>query len=1318
MDVERRPSLDASCVPASDVRVVAQRCRLALDLASRSATGTASLWVSLPAGAGSLRLHCRQLRIGSVAVNGADARWRCADFVGDAGAAAGAGPDVEAWHAAAEVGAAASGEVEVEVAGAPGAVVERGRGRDGFAATVAQLATHCVVLNYDLPRDPGAGLDFSPARPGPAASVCARGDGERLAAGDCDGARCWTPCVDRVDAAHAWRLEIDAPAPFAVYASGRRDEGAQEIAAFDVDRARARAVGFVVAAFGEERATAKTTKPKLSATRVESLVAATPRALQTLPSPAPHHRSLQTLPSPGPSHRSLPGAFFAGEAPRLTRVDSSWASERPSPRAARAGGPRVACVAEASGDDGDALRDAVLERLGDALQFWRAFFGRGGGDHALVVVDDLRGGNAASFAGLTVLKKSTLARGLDRWCVGHGARDGACLALFRSLCLEDVDLGDVDDGWLLDGAAGYLLTRYVERSRGADEHRRLLRRLAEAALALERDGVDAPLRFSADETETDAALRAHGPRGAPERRVCAAPLALHALEPLVGGRGRLREVLGEVLAPRDPRAGPATTAALLDAGRRAAADGAEARADAFDAWASGWLGRRGCGATLALSFAYNRKRHTIEADFRRTAGAAFSGKVAVRVVERDDAWDYFKRVEADAHRWEFKCHSRGAVARFSPAVNERYRKPAMIAARVAKSGDRDVVEYDDDKPAAATWGRGTVRKPWRAKREVEPTRATGAAAIAAENEKKKRGRESESDEEKPEEKKEEDDDDGDESDGGPDDRERAHWGEDVVEAARAANETPVLWVKVDPDQRLLRPVELAQTDAAWVEQLFGDDDAGAQLAAVEALAAGSRDATAAARLLAARALATCLRGTTTHGEHHVAVRCAAARGLAAWQAREARRAAAGEAASNFAAVQLRAAFDERFRKRGAKGRDGAERAGKLRPGLFPRSDDLSRDALALKTALAAALGSSGGGADDAIARLVEVLRQHVDGDASHLPADLFVAHALAALGLRAGEGAAAAARGAAATQATRYLEWDLLPGARSRSARACVASAALFALGRLDVAAAEDAGGDDGDLRDAALSRPRAFAASTYPEAVRATAVRRALAAGAACGDLRGAVAWALGVLDAPDARGYVRRVGGRALVEAVAGRGVSARPGDALDLPCGLDADEPLLARSPFLAPGPEAAAPRAGDDVAALAPAVLDAARGPAATFDRRWRLALLDAHAALVPPAPGAVGLPPAVARIRDAVAAARAARAAARARAVDAARADLAAERAAPDAGKPAAPKKFVFKAKKRADAAPPAAAAPAPAAAAAAPAAAAAFSLSSLGTPGA
>ena len=87
MDVERRPSLDASCVPASDVRVVAQRCRLALDLASRSATGTASLWVSLPAGAGSLRLHCRQLRIGSVAVNGADARWRCADFVGDVGAA-------------------------------------------------------------------------------------------------------------------------------------------------------------------------------------------------------------------------------------------------------------------------------------------------------------------------------------------------------------------------------------------------------------------------------------------------------------------------------------------------------------------------------------------------------------------------------------------------------------------------------------------------------------------------------------------------------------------------------------------------------------------------------------------------------------------------------------------------------------------------------------------------------------------------------------------------------------------------------------------------------------------------------------------------------------------------------------------------------------------------------------------------------------------------------------------------------------------------------------------------------------------------------
>ena len=133
-------------------------------------------------------------------------------------------------------------------------------------------------------------------------------------------------------------------------------------------------------------------------------------------------------------------------------------------------------------------------------------------------------------------------------------------------------------------------------------------------------------------------------------------------------------------------------------------------------------------------------------------------------------------------------------------------------------------------------------------------------------------------------------------------------------------------------------------------------------------------------MLAARALAACVRGARGF-EPAAPVRRAACAALAAWQRREHVRAAPAGAppASLYGSAQLHKAFDERFKRSGGRGG--------LRPGAFPRNDRAAADALSLKASLVAALGDArpprgvrakGAHRDDAVPRLVELLRGHDD----------------------------------------------------------------------------------------------------------------------------------------------------------------------------------------------------------------------------------------------------------------------------------------------------------------------------------------------------
>lgn len=1219
---------------AWDADVVATRCALSLDVAARKFTGRAALWVRAPR-ATCLRLHCRGVTIKSIEVNNEAARWRLRDPISEIAATKvkGAGSlEAAAWLSAAEE-ACKAGELEIEV---PAKTVLSGlpahdgtddafarKARRSCAAHLPSVAgdaleNRLVVIEYEGTD----GLDFTPAS-GKATACLTRA--RRGAAPDVNGLRCWCPCVDRTDVTCAWRLEVTVTEDLGVACGGTRRPDINGASCYDIAKARARSVGFVVGRF-----VAKETAVNLASTKA-CLESGPPKLTRVDTDTPSHYRSLNSDATTRESPlRDDPITQTPDiSRPDLARAPSSISSEPwipPTP------GRAVSRTLSGTQNDRTALfvfderQDVIdqrretararavsgaLEALSDAAQFYGAFLKCAAADHAVVLLDDVPQGTCVSFANLTILKRS-LACGLDRCDVGC-VGDAVALALFESLALQ---LACDDDCTLANGIPWYILLKYVDRSRG-------------------RDAASALTKFMRDDLNVTKD---------PLNAGCVGCLALKELE--TQGRQVVRDALRNVASSHVWSRDALQACFVEDVDRT------------FKALVSNALGK-----SVQVSYAYEPQKHLVVCEL--SGDKQFRGPLSVRVVEAESGWDYEKVVETSTHTWEFGCRgSGGAYA----SLRQKHGRHHHIASKALTEDDRKrVTSYDESRdhqqpkiPPRAT------RRPWRAKRD-EPERATDAAefaqrAVDQEKKRKRKREEKGKDTSSSSDSSSEDEESNDEKP-----RRAAVEAEDVLRAARSTQD-PVLYVAADPERARFRTIQVSQSCKAWVERLIGDDECASQLESVDALTSVVHGEVE-DRLLAARALACVARGSSKRRDASVATRASCVAALAAWQRLELVRAQEEKTPpSAFGDAQLRVAFDERFRRNGRAFPHGC-----LRAPSFRRDDAKAADALALKTALVAALGDArphrakrrARGADDALLRLVEVLRHHhevVDDDAV-LPSDLFIAHALAALAQCCRTSGSAKDLEKAKKQAQRYLDWDL----RHRtSVNACVASAALHALchvskalcRRAMVAPAvpgerdsdEDQVEDDAKkvqarLRVAAereaVLLPRAYAGAQYPRAVRATAVRLALdLASEVKGQLASALAWCIATLEGEET--YVRRIGGAALVSMLRGEDAAflkARPGSALGVPCGLDLDEPLLGR-----PRVRADAHAVKEEPipgAAKVLSLIDAAltQRPAC-FDAVWRRCLLDVRFALGAPQDALVAkdkLPPELGVHVDAVAA---------------------------------------------------------------------------------
>ena len=113
------------------------------------------------------------------------------------------------------------------------------------------------------------------------------------------------------------------------------------------------------------------------------------------------------------------------ERPSIERVNTSeqtpdWIPPTPGRAVSQAVGEASLFVYDERNDVLDARREkararavsSALEACGDAAQFYRAFLKCSGKGHSVVLLDDIPSGTCASFANLTILKRS-LACGLE-----------------------------------------------------------------------------------------------------------------------------------------------------------------------------------------------------------------------------------------------------------------------------------------------------------------------------------------------------------------------------------------------------------------------------------------------------------------------------------------------------------------------------------------------------------------------------------------------------------------------------------------------------------------------------------------------------------------------------------------------------------------------------------------------------------------------------------------------------------------------------------------------------------------------------------------
>lgn len=967
------------------MEVSAQHVRLEVDLGEESFRGSAEITVSTQSSR--VWLHCRQLEVLRVEVDGGATTWELWDPLSESRT----GLDrhdvagLETWLRA-SMCASAQGELAVDL---PQAVEEKDE---------ALAKTYRVTIAYRLRRGQAStGVRFFGEGTRKGARTAYRLLGSALASMDFDGVRCWMPCLDVEPSRHAWRLDLAVVGPGEILASGRRAvveadgffRADAHRAAFVVDSAPARAVGFVVLGDGHDRVDCGGGSDDRDAGRCRK------PALSRLDS---------TGSVPGSISRAESGGFFG-------RADSSGSRLEVAPRYPEGLAADAAACWYGRDELAASAAAEVAAKLAEAVQFWRSWFATDGrrGEHKVVLSENLEV-PFVPCVGLTIIDSTVAKLSTSRYdsLTVEAQSATVATAVFSSLALEDLAVRDADaDEWVLHALVGAVASRFVD---GPTHHglRRRVARLAEEAVAAEAEATRRPLSLVG---EDDPPSWWRAAKGAPG--LCAkATLVAHALEARLG-RSTVRRAAGRLLELCRKRFLLSTNRFLracaleIRAARRGLQqfdDDLEAPDDQISISAdesladfrARWVEGAGC-AVLDCDYSYNPGKRLVELhveqriDDPRSFETAANLQLRVRVVERDDARDYCKSLDALFHKWEFKAHI-----------------PEPLEGRAASPAD-DLPQHQhaDDLTVEA-----------------------------------------------------------------------------VASRARAAAVGPVLYVRLDPDLRLLRRVVVRQPEHAWVEQLLGDDDLHAQLDAIAALSPddprdrdeSATDASVADRMLAARALAAVLRGV----DHPIAVRCAAVHALAAWQRRQ--------ADSRFAAAQLWRAFDERFKLSN----------GLIRPGAFRGPG--AAEQLALKTALAAAFGRLAQPGDatpwpDAADRCLELLRDHVsddDDDDDHraLSNELYLATALESLALVAAKGDDAWLD-LAIVQARRYLDWYLRSD-DDRDGR--VAAAALAAL--RDLLQERDKRlpppSDEDDIRPprSADELLCAYRGRRVPEAVRAVALR------------------------------------------------------------------------------------------------------------------------------------------------------------------------------------------------------------------------------------
>lgn len=645
---------------------------------------------------------------------------------------------------------------------------------------------------------------------------------------------------------------------------------------------------------------------------------------------------------------------------------------------------------------------------------------RGSSTHFVVLVESLDV-PFVPCVGLIVVDALTAKRATQHYdsLTRASSAETVVTSIVSSLTLKEIAVRDADsDEWVIHALVGAVVSRFVDRAQNRLRER--LVRLTQATVAGEGDATRRPLSLVAQD-DPPSWWRALEARSGANWLGAKAALVAHALEARLGrstvrrAACRLRDLCCRNVAitifdtPGFPPLPPDRKGQFLISTSRflracaleplATQRGLAANVGNLDDLESTddqialtidesvadfrqrWIESTGC-SILECEHAFDNVKQMLElnveqrVDDDRSFAEAAKLPICVRVVERDDTRDYYKFLDGFFHKWIFKSSFlTGAVTSTTSGAQQ-----------------------DHGDTAHMDGGRGPTPPP------VVSGEGDGAAGGFG---------------------------------NGPAHDDEAVSVDSVMATARGLNRSPLLYMRLDPDFKLIRRVNMRQAEHAWIEQMFGDDDIGAQLEAIGALSSTVKlpMKTMADKMLAARALACVLRGV----DHSIAVRCASANALAEWQRSES---ASLGSFSTFAASQLWRAFDERF-----KGPDGL-----LRPADFRRSHDGSDDQLALKTALAAAFGCLSDPVDrrqwpEAAERCLELLRDHAEpapSDEDTLASERFsnevyVETVLASLAKVAAKGDDAWLANAI-SQARRFLEWHLMMERNDSVAAAALAT--------------------------------------------------------------------------------------------------------------------------------------------------------------------------------------------------------------------------------------------------------------------------------------